>query len=304
MNTIDTVKTYLIDLQERITQNVVKRDEQGQLLIDPWKKGPQETLQGHGESRVFDRGQVFEKAGFNFSHIRGSKLPPAATKARPELVGAEYQALGVSVVMHPLNPYVPTSHMNVRYFEAETSEGNKVWWFGGGFDLTPYYGFEQDCVHWHQTAKNVCMPFGDNVYPKLKQRCDEYFSVKHRDEPRGIGGLFYDDLHEWGFEKSFEFMQKVGDGYLEAYLPIVDKRKDTNYDERERDFQLHRRGRYVEFNLVHDRGTLFGLQSKGRIKSILMSMPPLVKWEYDYQAEPGSPEEKLLTDFLINKDWV
>ena len=304
MNTIDTVKTYLLDLQERITQNVVNRDEQGQLLKDAWKKSSNEPLQGHGESRVFDKGLVFEKAGFNFSHIRGTKLPPAATKARPELVGAEYQALGVSVVMHPLNPYVPTSHMNVRYFEAETPDGKKVWWFGGGFDLTPYYGFEEDCIHWHKVSKNACKTFGEDVYPDFKKRCDEYFDVKHRGEPRGIGGLFYDDLHEWGFEKCFDFMQKVGDGYLEAYMPIVDKRQDMQYGQRERDFQLHRRGRYVEFNLVHDRGTLFGLQSKGRIKSILMSMPPLVKWEYDYQAESGSPEEKLLTDFLINKNWV
>ena len=303
MDTIQQVKTYLLDLQERITEAVVIRDPVGKLLKDPWKKAPDEPLQGYGESRVFE-GEVFEKAGFNFSHIKGTKLPPAATKARPELVGAEYQALGVSVVMHPLNPYAPTSHMNVRYFEALTADGDKVWWFGGGFDLTPYYGFEQDCIHWHQVSKAACDPFGDEVYADFKKRCDEYFDVKHRDEPRGIGGLFYDDLHEWGFEKTFEFMQKVGDGYIDAYMPIIDKRKDMAYGERERDFQLHRRGRYVEFNLVHDRGTLFGLQSKGRIKSILMSMPPLVKWEYDYQAEPGSDEEKLLTEFLVNRDWI
>lgn len=304
MSNTNQVKTYLLDLQERITQAVVERDQVGNLLKDPWEKQPHEPLQGYGESRVFDNGEVFEKAGFNFSHIKGTKLPPAATKKRPELIGAQYQAMGVSVVMHPLNPYVPTSHMNVRYFEAETEKDELVWWFGGGFDLTPYYGFEEDCVHWHQVAKNACDEFGADVYSDFKERCDNYFFLPHRNEPRGIGGIFYDDLHEWGFEKSFAHMQKVGDGYLEAYMPIVDKRKDMDYGKRERQFQLHRRGRYVEFNLVHDRGTHFGLQSKGRVKSILMSMPPLVRWEYDFIADSGSNEDKLLTEFLINRNWV
>lgn len=304
MSHVNQVKSYLLDLQERITIAVTARDQKGVLLKDPWQKQPHEPLQGYGESRVFDNGEVFEKAGFNFSHIQGTKLPPAATKKRPELIGANYQALGVSVVMHPLNPYVPTSHANVRYFEAQTQKGGIVWWFGGGFDLTPYYGFEEDCIAWHWQAKQACDSFGENVYPDFKKQCDEYFYLHHRNEPRGIGGIFYDDLNEWGFDHCFQHMQLVGNGYVDAYMPIVDKRKDMQFGERERQHQLQRRGRYVEFNLVHDRGTHFGLQSKGRVKSILMSMPPLVSWEYDYQAESGTEEDRLLKEFLINRNWV
>jgi len=304
MSNVHQVISYLKSLQEDITQAVTIRDSSGELLNDPWQKEPHEPLQGYGESRVFTNGLLFEKAGFNFSHIKGTKLPPAATQKRPELIGAKYQAMGVSVVMHPTNPYIPTSHMNVRYFEAETEQGEIIWWFGGGFDLTPYYGFDADCQYWHQTAKDICDKYGASVYKEFKERCDQYFYLPHREEPRGIGGIFYDDVNDWGFAKCFAHMQDVGHGYIEAYMPIVDKRRDTKYGEKEREFQLHRRGRYVEFNLVHDRGTHFGLQSKGRVKSILMSMPPLVRWEYEYIAAENSPEERLLSHFLKNKDWI
>jgi coproporphyrinogen III oxidase len=253
---------------------------------------------------VLAEGSVFESAGINFSHVHGARLPASATAHRPELAGRSFQAMGVSLVIHPKNPYVPTSHANVRFFVAEKEGNAPVWWFGGGFDLTPYYPFEQDVVHWHTTARKACEPFGADVYPRYKKWCDEYFYLKHRNEPRGVGGLFFDDLNEWGFEKSFAFMQSVGDNYLEAYLPIVSRRKDITYGERERDFQLYRRGRYVEFNLVYDRGTLFGLQTGGRTESILMSMPPLVKWRYNWQPQPGTPEAELYEKYLVPKDWI
>ncbi|MCW9004792.1 MAG: oxygen-dependent coproporphyrinogen oxidase, partial [Gammaproteobacteria bacterium] len=239
-----------------------------------------------------------------FSHVSGDSMPASATAHRPELAGRSFQAMGVSLVIHPNNPYVPTSHANVRFFIAEKEDEDPIWWFGGGFDLTPYYGFDEDVIHWHQTAKQACDPFGDDVYAKYKKWCDDYFYLKHRDEPRGVGGLFFDDLNEWGFEKSFQFMQSVANHYTKAYLPIVQKRKHTEYGERERDFQLYRRGRYVEFNLVYDRGTLFGLQSGGRTESILMSMPPLVKWRYNWQPEQGSAEAELYEKYLKPKEWV
>ena len=249
-------------------------------------------------------GAVFEQAGVNFSHVFGTDLPASATAHRPELAGRSFQALGVSLVIHPRNPYAPTSHANVRFFMAEKPGAEPVWWFGGGFDLTPYYGFEEDCVHWHKTAKAACDPFGADYYPRFKKWCDEYFLLKHRNEPRGIGGLFFDDLNEKSFNHCFGFLKSVGDHYVPAYLPIVQKRKATPFGERERDFQLYRRGRYVEFNLVYDRGTLFGLQSGGRTESILMSLPPLVKWRYDWKPAPGTPEAKLYEIFLKPRDWV
>jgi coproporphyrinogen III oxidase len=234
----------------------------------------------------------------------GDKLPPSATASRPELEGARWQAMGVSLVMHPENPFIPTSHMNVRLFVAEKDGMDPVWWFGGGYDLTPYYGFDEDCVHWHQTAKDACDPFGEDVFPKFKQWCDDYFYLKHRDEPRGVGGIFYDDLNEWDFETTFKFMQSIGNSYLAAYLPIMQKRKELPWTQQHRDWQEYRRGRYVEFNLVFDRGTIFGLQTGGRTESILMSLPPHVQWKYNYQPEPGSEEAKLTDYFLTNKDWV
>jgi coproporphyrinogen III oxidase len=247
---------------------------------------------------------VFEKAGINFSHVFGEALPASATAQRPELAGRGFQAMGVSLVIHPRNPYVPTSHANVRFFIAEKAGADPVWWFGGGFDLTPYYGFEEDARHWHRVASDACRPFGDEVYPRFKRWCDEYFHLRHRDEPRGVGGLFFDDLNEWGFERCFAFMRSVGDHYLPAYTPIVARRRDQAYGARERDFQAYRRGRYVEFNLVYDRGTLFGLQSGGRTESILMSLPPVVRWRYDWRPEPGTPEARLYTDFLRPREWL
>ncbi|MEE9551670.1 MAG: oxygen-dependent coproporphyrinogen oxidase, partial [Gammaproteobacteria bacterium] len=271
-----------------------------ELQQDDWQRDEG----GGGRSRVMQNGKIFEQAGINFSHVFGDSLPPSATTHRPELAGRCFQALGDSLVIHPLNPYVPTTHMNVRFFMAEKEGEDPIWWFGGGFDLTPYYGFEEDARHWHKTARDACMEFGDDVYSRYKHWCDKYFYNKHRQEPRGIGGLFFDDLNEWGFEKCFSFIQSIGDQFLKAYLPIVERRKDTPYGERERNFQLYRRGRYVEFNLVYDRGTLFGLQSGGRTESILMSLPPLVKWQYNWQPEPGSPEAELYEIFLKRKDWV
>jgi coproporphyrinogen III oxidase len=253
---------------------------------------------------VLAEGAVFEQAGVNFSQVSGRTLPPSATAHRPELAGRAWQALGVSLVIHPRNPYVPTSHMNVRFFIAEKDGAEPVWWFGGGFDLTPYYGFEEDSVHWHRTAKAACDPFGADYYAHFKKWCDEYFFLKHRNETRGVGGLFFDDLNERSFEHSFGFLKSVGDHYLPAYVPIVQKRKHTPYGERERDFQLYRRGRYVEFNLVYDRGTLFGLQSGGRTESILMSLPPLVKWRYNWKPQPGTPEARLYDEFLMPRDWL
>ena len=297
---INNVKQYLIHLQDSICDALAQEDGEKSFLEDAWQR----KEGGGGRSRVLAKGAIFESAGINFSHVYGAGLPASATAHRPELAGRSFQALGVSLVIHPKNPYVPTSHANVRFFVAEKEGAAPVWWFGGGFDLTPYYPFEQDVVHWHSTARNACEPFGAEVYPRFKKWCDEYFYLKHRNEPRGVGGLFFDDLNEWGFEKSFAFMQSVGDHYLEAYLPIVSRRKDIAYGERERDFQLYRRGRYVEFNLVYDRGTLFGLQTGGRTESILMSMPPLVKWRYNWQPAPGTAEAELYEKYLVPKDWI
>lgn len=302
MSNVDVkkVKQYLIHLQDSICEAIEQEDGKGFFLEDDWQR----EEGGGGRSRVLTDGVVFESAGINFSHVQGSSLPASATAHRPELAGRSFQAMGVSLVIHPLNPYVPTSHANVRFFIAEKAGADPVWWFGGGFDLTPYYAFEQDVRHWHSVAKQACDPFGTGVYQRYKQWCDEYFFLKHRNEPRGVGGLFFDDLNEWGFDNSFAFMQSVGDHYLNAYQPIVSRRKDTPYGDRERDFQLYRRGRYVEFNLVYDRGTLFGLQTGGRTESILMSMPPLVKWRYNWQPEAGTPEAELYEKYLVPTDWV
>ena len=294
------VKNYLLGLQERISSALEKEDGAQRFKEDAWER----PEGGGGRSRVLAEGAVFEQAGVNFSHVFCTTLPPSATAHRPELAGRAWQALGVSLVIHPRNPYIPTSHMNVRFFIAEKEGSTPVWWFGGGFDLTPYYGFEEDSVHWHQTAKAACAPFGEDYYARFKKWCDEYFYLKHRNETRGVGGLFFDDLNEKSFEHSFGFMRSVGDHYLPAYVPIVQRRKNLTYGERERDFQLYRRGRYVEFNLVYDRGTLFGLQSGGRTESILMSLPPLVKWRYNWQPEPGSAEARLYTEFLKARDWL
>lgn len=277
-----------------------KEGGEGRFVEDKWDR----EEGGGGRTRVLTSGKVFESAGINFSHVYGDKLPPAATALRPELAGRDFQAMGVSLVIHPHNPYVPTSHANVRFFLAEKEGEEPVWWFGGGFDLTPYYPFEEDVIHWHQTSKDACDPFGEDAYPKYKKWCDEYFYLKHRDETRGVGGLFFDDLNEEGFDQSFAFMQSVGDHYVKAYQPIVNKRKEMPFGERERDFQLYRRGRYVEFNLVFDRGTLFGLQSGGRTESILMSLPPLVKWRYNWQPESGSPEADLYENYLKPREWL
>ena len=298
------VRNFLVGLQARITNALAQLDGQS-FAADHWQKAPGELLQGNGITQILEGGKVFERAGCGFSHVRGPKLPPSATQHRPELVGAPFEAMGVSLVFHPLNPYVPTVHMNVRMLAATPADGSPVvCWFGGGMDLTPYYAFEEDAVHFHQTCKEALAPFGDDKYPRFKKWCDEYFYLKHRDEQRGIGGVFFDDFQELGPEQSFAMMQSVGDGLLKAYLPIVEKRKDTPYGEREREFQLYRRGRYVEFNLVWDRGTHFGLQSGGRTESILMSMPPLASWSYQRAVEPGSHEELLTKEFLPRRDWV
>ena len=297
---LQAVKNYLLNLQQTICDELAREDGEQSFIADEWQR----EQGGGGKSCVLTNGAVFESAGVNFSHVFGDSLPASATAHRPELAGRNFQAMGVSLVIHPNNPYIPTSHANVRFFIAEKAGEDPIWWFGGGFDLTPYYGFDEDVIHWHQTAKQACDPFGENVYPKYKKWCDEYFYLKHRDEPRGVGGLFFDDLNEWGFEKSFQFMQSVADHYTKAYLPIVQKRQHIEYGERERDFQLYRRGRYVEFNLVYDRGTLFGLQSGGRTESILMSMPPLVKWRYNWQPEKGSAEAELYDKYLISRSWI
>ncbi len=294
------VREYLLALQDRICSGLEALDGRERFLEDRWERAGG----GGGRTRVLVEGGVFERVGVNFSHVNGDALPQAASARRPELAGRTFQALGVSLVAHPRNPYVPTSHMNVRYFVAEAPGQPPVWWFGGGFDLTPYYGFEDDARHWHRTAAAACQDFGADVYRHFKAWCDEYFRLRHRDEARGIGGLFFDDLNEWGFERCFAFTRSVGDHYLPAYGPIVERRHDTAYGEREREFQLFRRGRYVEFNLVYDRGTLFGLQSGGRVESILVSMPPRVAWRYDWHPEPGSPEAALYERFLPPRDWV
>ena len=291
---LNAVRTYLLALQDDLCA-ALDREDGGKFREDTWTR----PEGGGGRSRVLSDGAVFEKAGVGFSHVSGPTLPASATAARPELGGKPYHALGLSLVLHPCNPYVPTTHLNIRFFQAGT-----VWWFGGGFDLTPYYGFEEDAVHWHRTARAACEPFGPGLYPKFKKWCDDYFFLKHRGEARGIGGLFFDDFNVPGFEKSFALMRSVGDAFLPAYLPIVQKRKAAAFGERERDFQLYRRGRYVEFNLISDRGTLFGLQSGGRTESILMSLPPLVTWRYDWKPQPGTPEEKLYDVFLKPKNWA
>jgi coproporphyrinogen III oxidase len=302
MNTQD-VRNYLLGLQERII-GALEAEEGRPFLSDGWTREPGAKLQGDGLSRLIEGGQFLERGGCNFSHVKGKTLPPSATQHRPELAGAPFEAMGVSLVMHPRNPYVPTVHMNVRLFAALPEGQAPVTWFGGGMDLTPYYGFEEDAQHFHVVNQQALAPFGDDKYPRFKTWCDEYFFLKHRNEPRGIGGVFYDDFSEGGFEHGFAMTRAVGDAFLAAYLPIVRRRKELPYGERERDFQAYRRGRYVEFNLVFDRGTLFGLQSGGRTESILMSMPPIVKWRYDWKPEAGSPEARLYSDFLRPRDWA
>ena len=299
------VSEYLLSLQDLICKGLEAEDGQARFAEDAWQREAGGTLgAGGGRTRVIGDGAVFEKGGVNFSHVKGSALPASATAHRPELAGRAFEAMGVSLVIHPHNPYVPTSHANVRFFIAEKPGEAPVWWFGGGYDLTPYYGFDEDGTHWHQTARDACAPFGADVYPRYKRWCDEYFFLKHRNEPRGIGGLFFDDLNEGGFERCFEFLQAVGNSYINAYRPIVTRRKSTFYGERERDFQLHRRGRYVEFNLVYDRGTLFGLQTGGRTDSILMSLPPEVRWGYNWQPESGSAEAELTEKYLKPREWI
>jgi coproporphyrinogen III oxidase len=302
------VRSWLLGLQDRITSAIEAEDGQSHFITDAWTKPPGEKLQGEGVSKLLEGGAVFERAGVGFSHVRGPNLPPSATQHRPELAGAPFEAMGVSLVFHPRNPYVPTVHMNVRMLAAHRAlpggGTETVTWFGGGMDLTPYYGFEEDAAHFHRTCRDALASFGDDYHPRFKQWCDEYFFLKHRNEPRGIGGIFFDDLSELGFDGGYSMIRAVGDGLLTAYLPIVQQRKAVPYGERERDFQTYRRGRYVEFNLVWDRGTLFGLQSGGRTESILMSMPPVVTWRYDWQPEPGTPEARLYTDFLRPRDWL
>ncbi len=293
------VKNYLLALQDSIC-DALQTEDGAEWQEDSWVR----EEGGGGRSRVVVDGTVIEKGGVNFSHVFGDQMPASATQNRPELAGRSFEAMGVSLVIHPNNPNVPTSHANVRFFIAEKEGADPVWWFGGGYDLTPYYGNQEDCAHWHQTAKEACDPFGLALYPRLKQWCDDYFYLKHRGEPRGIGGLFFDDFNEPGFEQSFAFMRSVGDSFIKAYMPILQRRRDLPFGERERNFQLYRRGRYVEFNLVYDRGTLFGLQTGGRTESILMSLPPLVRWEYDWNPEPGSAEAELYEQYLISRDWI
>jgi coproporphyrinogen III oxidase len=300
---IPTVKAYLLALQERITSTISVVDGNA-FVVDKWKKAKGEPLQGHGITQILENGRVFERAGCGFSHVRGPKLPPSATQNRPELNGAPFEALGVSLVFHPLNPYAPTVHMNIRMLAAKPEGKEEVFWFGGGIDLTPYYGFEEDAVHFHSVCKNALTPFGPDKHPKFKAWCDDYFYLKHRNEPRGIGGIFFDDFTEGGFDNGLALISAVGDAFLDAYLPILSLRSEMPYGQRQRDFQLYRRGRYVEFNLVWDRGTHFGLQSGGRVESILMSMPPLVSWAYNRKSRTGSAEDDLYKKFLVRKDWV
>jgi len=292
-------REFLQNLQDSLCAALERADGRATFTEDAWQR----SEGGGGRSRVLKRGAVFEQAGVGFSEVSGAALPPSASAHRPAIAGRAWSAVGVSLIAHPENPYVPTTHMNVRYFEARAENAEPVWWFGGGFDLTPFYPFDDDARHWHRIAHDLCAPFGDEVYPRYKQWCDEYFFLKHRNETRGVGGLFYDDLDAGGFERCFSLTQAVGNGFLDAYLPIVERRKPTPYGEREREFQLYRRGRYVEFNLVYDRGTLFGLQSGGRTESILMSLPPRVRFEYSYQPEAGSAEARL-ADYLKPRDWV
>ncbi|WP_077284494.1 oxygen-dependent coproporphyrinogen oxidase [Cognaticolwellia aestuarii] len=301
MSTIDinVVITFLKSLQDKICAELEAADGRGKFIEDNWQRAEG----GGGRTRVLTDGDVIEQGGVNFSVVSGDKLPPSATAHRPELAGRKWQACGVSLVIHPKNPFVPTSHANVRFFVAEKEGEEPVWWFGGGFDLTPFYPFKEDVVHWHQTAKDICQPFGEEVYSEYKKWCDEYFYLKHRNETRGVGGLFFDDLNKWSFEQCFDYIKAVGAGFIDAYIPLIEKRKATPYDDTHRQFQLYRRGRYVEFNLVFDRGTLFGLQSGGRTESILMSMPPLARWEYNFQADDGSAEAKL-QNYLVAQNWL
>jgi coproporphyrinogen III oxidase len=294
------VETYLTSLQTQICSALEAIDGSATFASESWDR----PEGGGGISRVLAEGDIIEKGGVNFSHVVGAGMPASATQHRPELAGRSFRAMGISLVIHPRNPHAPTSHANVRMFMAEKPGEEPVWWMGGGFDLTPYYGYEEDAIHWHETAKAACDPFGGDVYPRFKKWCDDYFYLPHRQEPRGVGGLFYDDLNDWGFERTFAFMRSVGDGFLEAYLPILQRRKEMPWTEPERQWQLYRRGRYVEFNLVHDRGTLFGLQTNGRTEAILMSLPPLVRWEYGYNPVAGTPEATLMTDFLRPRDWL
>lgn len=298
-----TMRAYLLGLQDRII-SAFEAEDGKPFIRDAWVRGPEERLQGDGCSRLVEEGHLLERGGCNFSHVKGPSLPPSATQHRPELAGRPFEAMGVSLVFHPRNPYVPTVHMNVRMLAAHKADGTVVAWFGGGMDLTPYYGFEDDARHFHQVCKDALTPFGDDKHPRFKKWCDEYFFLKHRNEARGVGGIFYDDLSELGFEGGLALTQSVGDAFINAYLPILQRRKATPYTQHERDFQAFRRGRYVEFNLVWDRGTLFGLQSGGRTESILMSMPPIVTWRYNWQPEAGTPEARLYTDFLPPRDWV
>ena len=301
MSTIDinVVITFLKSLQDKICSELEAADGRGKFIEDNWQRAEG----GGGRTRVLTDGDVIEQGGVNFSVVSGDKLPPSATAHRPELAGRKWQACGVSLVIHPKNPFIPTSHANVRFFIAEKEGEAPVWWFGGGFDLTPFYPFKEDVVHWHQTAKDICQPFGEEVYLEYKKWCDEYFYLKHRNETRGVGGLFFDDLNKWSFEQCFDYIKAVGAGFIDAYIPLIEKRKATPYDDTHRQFQLYRRGRYVEFNLVFDRGTLFGLQSGGRTESILMSMPPLARWEYNFQANDGSAEAKL-QNYLVAQNWL
>lgn len=300
MATIDDVKTYLLNLQNNLCCALQQHESSVQFIEDNWSRNGI----GSGRTRVLQGGEVFESAGVNYSHVAGDNLPSAATTQRPEFIGAQFEAMGISSVIHPRNPFVPTSHLNVRYFQAKKSTGESVWWFGGGYDLTPYYGFEEDCIHFHRVAKNACDQIHINLYPRFKQNADEYFYLKHRDECRGIGGIFFDDFNALPFLDAFQFLQQVGNSFMDAYLPIVAKRKSHQFTQKHRDFQCYRRGRYVEFNLVYDRGTLFGLQFGGRTESILMSLPPQVKWQYRFEAEKNSEEEKLTSYFLKPKSWV
>ena len=297
---IDEVKAYLLSLQDRLCDVIEELDARQRFVKDNWQR-PQG---GGGISRVLENGAVFEKAGVNFSHVSGDRLPASASVNRPEVAGRSFQAMGVSTVIHPDNPFIPTSHMNIRFFLAEKPGEAPLWWFGGGFDLTPCYGFEEDARHWHRVARSACREFGEDVYTKLKKWCDDYFFIRHRGEARGIGGIFFDDLNEWGFPRCFQFLQSVGDHYMPAYRPIVERRKDMPFTRQQKDFQLCRRGRYVEFNLVYDRGTLFGLQSGGRVESILMSLPPRVHWQYNREPEAGTEEARLVEEFLKPRDWL
>ena len=299
MNPTDAVRKYLVTLQNNITEKI-QEEESIEFTKDVWER----REGGGGESRILEGGTTFEKAGINFSEVLGDHLPKSATNSRPHLEGASFKAMGLSLVFHPKNPFVPTTHMNLRFFLANKKNKEAIWWFGGGYDLTPYYGFQEDVIHWHQCAKNACDPFGQNLYQQFKTQCDEYFYLKHRGEPRGVGGVFFDDYNDQNFEHSFALTQSIGDSFLPAYIPILEKRKETPYSEENKAFQMYRRGRYVEFNLIYDRGTLFGLQSNGRTESILMSLPPTVNWKYDYRPNPNTKESELYEHYLIKRDWI